>query len=141
MELVGVDDWVCFIDHDACWTTPVWYKQLKDATAAAPRACFTAVTNRIASRWQQASEGIALGDDIAKHRTVGKARLANRNLLDVTHTAGMGGVVMLVSKQAWYDAGPFKDGMFCVDHMFHLGLCAVHRPVYMIEGLYVYHFR
>jgi hypothetical protein len=49
--------------------------------------------------------------------------------------------LMLVSKRAWLDAGGFVDGLLCVDHMFHYALRASGHKIFLIEGLYVYHWR
>ena len=57
-ELMGrlrEDDWACFIDHDACFTTKDWYAQLEEITAPLTAPCvLTATTNRVGSRWQLA---------------------------------------------------------------------------------------
>lgn len=140
-NLVGPEDWVCFLDHDMMFTTTAWNRQLAAAVAAEPDGCFTAITNRMASRWQVAPEAARARHDLGQHRKVGEARLKTRTLLDVTDTQGWGGVLMLVSKRAWCDAGGFVDGLLCVDHMFHYALKAAGRRVWLIEGLYVYHWR
>ena len=45
------DDWACFIDHDACFTTPDWYAQLEEITGRLTEPCvLTATTNRVGSR-------------------------------------------------------------------------------------------
>ena len=79
--------------------------------------------------------------DVDFHRRIGTKRLAVRTLLDITDTAGWGGVLMLVSKRAWHRAGGFVDGMMCVDHNFHFNYRAAGGRLYLIEGLYVYHHR
>ena len=49
------DDWACFIDHDACFTTPDWYAQLEEITASLNEPCvLTALANRVGSHWQRA---------------------------------------------------------------------------------------
>lgn len=138
--LVGPDDWLCLLDHDMQFTTPLWRRQLREAVAVEPDGCFTAITNRMASRWQVAPEA-PRGDDMLQHRAIGQQRLKVRTLLDVTDTQGWGGVLMLVSKRAWLDAGGFVDGLLCVDHMFHYALRGAGHKVWLIESLYVYHFR
>ncbi len=60
-ELMGrlrEDDWACFIDHDACFTTRDWYVQLEEITARLTEPCvLTATTNRVGSRgnWPRGS--------------------------------------------------------------------------------------
>jgi GT2 family glycosyltransferase len=149
MSLLPEGGWALLMDHDMHFTTTQWWHQCQAAIAAEPDGTFTAVTNNIASKWQRATEGderrrTATGDrplTIGEHREIGQARLANRNLLDVTATAGIGGVVILISKANWKLIGGFADGMFCVDHQMHFALRDAGRRVYLIEGLYVYHHR
>lgn len=141
MNTVPEDGWCCLIDHDMMFTTPHWYAQLCEAAAFLPDAgAFTCVTNRIASPWQKAEEVVDC-DDIAYHRRIGEARRTRRTLLDITSTKGYGGVLTLLSKAAWREAGGYSDGMYCVDHSIFFRLVARGRRVYMLENLYVYHFR
>lgn len=164
MARLGPRDWGCLLDHDMMFTTPVWYQQLEAAIHTEPRGAFTAVTNRMAHPWQVAEEAPqhakvvtrpvggrprpghstivrAPGDDIIRHREIGQARLRRRTLLDVTETRGWGGVLMLLSREAWEEAGGFVDGLLCVDHMMHRALQGAGRRVWLIEGLYVYHWQ
>ena len=54
------EDWACFLDHDACFTTYGWYPQLEDITARLTEPCIlTAMTNRVGSRWQLRRASIA----------------------------------------------------------------------------------
>lgn len=145
MACLPSDGWACLLDHDAMFTTPCWHDQLEAAIAAHPDGSFTAKTNRIYSTWQQVS-GSRLGsraDDITEHRKIG-AGLAGAKFraVDITEMEpGWGGVLMLVSRRAWNDAGGFQNGMMCCDHQFHYALRRAGRRVYCIEGLYVYHYR
>lgn len=142
MELLADDGWACLIDHDCMFTTPHWYAQLVEAAAFRPEATFCVTTNRIASPWQRAPEAQPDSNDIGHHRHIGEVRRReHRTLLDVGCTKGFGGVVTLISKRAWRDAGGYADGMYCVDHSIFFRLRAIGRPVYLIEGLYVYHVR
>lgn len=141
MELLGSDDWAVFLDHDAWWTTPRWYSQISSAIKAVPNGTFTAVTNNIASSWQRAKANGLNSEDISQHRRIGTALLQNESILDVTNTAGIGGVVIVISKMNWKLIGGFVDGMFCVDHQMHYALRAAGQKIYLIEGLYVYHAR
>jgi GT2 family glycosyltransferase len=142
MALLPDDAWACFLDHDMMLTTPHWHAQLQEAVAFLPDAgAFTACTNRIASSWQKAPEADSKSNDIAYHRQVGEARRSRRSLLDITCSKGFGGVLTLLSKAAWREAGGYADGMYCVDHSLFFRLVARGRRVFMLDGLYVYHFR
>ena len=140
MRTLPDDGWACFLDHDAIWTTREWYGQLAEAAAFQPEAgLFTAVGSRASRSWQSA--GDPESHDMRWHRDFGHRRLATRTLLDVTNTRGIGGFVMLISKKSWSLAGGFPKGMYCVDHGIHFALARIGRPIYVIEGLYVYHWR
>lgn len=140
MELLPEDGWACFLDHDAIWTTRLWFRQIQEAIACRPEAgCFAAMSNRIAAPWQQV--GSRDIHDMKHHRRFGLERAKVRTLLDITDTKGFGGVVIVVSKASWRAAGGFPDGMMCVDHGIHFRTVAAGRRNYLIEGLYVYHWR
>jgi hypothetical protein len=141
MDLIPEGAWGCFLDHDAAWTTRDWYRQILEAIAFRPEAgLFTAVASRIGPRWQRAGERDS--HDMTRHRAIGEERArSNRTLLDATDTKGIGGVVMVISKDAWRSVGGFVDGMRCVDHMMHFAQRAAGRSIYVIESLYVYHAR
>lgn len=146
MALLPDGGWAVLMDHDMHFTTTRWWHQVQAAIAAEPDGTFTAITNNIASRWQRAAEVDQLPSGRANgvwetHARIGRARLENRDLLDVTATAGIGGVVIVISKANWRLIGGFVDGMFCVDHQMHFALRDAGRRVYLIEGLYVFHAR
>lgn len=139
MAMIGDDDHAVFLDHDACFTTPHWYRQITEAVAVDPSALFFGMANRIAAPWQRI--GNQHSNDIAEHRSFGRERLAVRTLLDITHTKGAGGVCMVVSKASWRRTGGFVDGMFCVDHRALFSHRDAGLKVYLIEGLFLYHAR
>ena len=142
MALVGEQDWVAFIDHDAMHTTRDWYRLIVEAIAFQPAAgAFVAVTNRIDASWQRAPEADRDNHDIGYHTAIGLERLTRRTLLDITETKGFGGVCFATSKAAWRDAGGFADGLLCVDHSLHFGLQRAGRRIYLLENLYCYHRR
>lgn len=139
MALLPDHGWGVILDHDAMFTTAQWYAQIAEAVRCQPRAMFFGMCNRIARPWQRIGDSTC--HDVAVHRAFGAERLKQRTLLDITHSRPAGGVVMVVSKEAWREVGGFVDGMYCIDHRMHLGHAAVGRPVYVIEGLYAYHWR
>lgn len=143
MALVPEGGWACFTDHDAMFTTREWYRQLVEAIEFRPEAgLFAAVTNRIGAKWQRAPEANRDNHDIKYHRDIGKKRLVeHRSLLDVTDTKGFGGVLMCLSKKAWQEAGGFADGLLCVDHSIHFRLRDAGYRIYLLESIYLYHWR
>lgn len=143
MALLPADGWAAILDHDAMFMTPHWYAQILEAIDFRPDAgAFAVMTNRIASPWQKVAEGVIAGDNIARHREIGEARRTrNRSLLDITCTKGFGGVVTVLSKAAWEEAGGYADGLFCIDHSLFFRTIGKGRRVYLMENVYVYHLR
>jgi len=140
MGRLGADEWALFVDHDAMPTTALWHRQFREAIEFRPDAgAFVAMTNRIASSWQRC--GDSESNDVAHHRRIGAERAKVRTLLDISGTKGWGGVAFAVSRQAWADVGGFADGLGCVDHSLHFGLQRIGRKVWLVEGIYYYHWR
>lgn len=141
MELLQDDDWACFIDHDAMFTTPDWYKQVENIIAANPEyGLLTAVTNRIGNPQQKIAK---LDDthDILYHREVGtRAKLGGTTVMDVTTTHCISGVVMIVKKSVWKTAGGFQSGFLGVDNDFHKRVAKAGHKIGVCRGLYVYHY-
>lgn len=141
MGMIPEGDWLAALDHDAMFTTRLWHAQIEEAIAAAPDAgLLTGVANRIGPPWQRA--GHPDNHDVAYHRKLGADRArTHRALLDVTDTKGIGGVLMVLSKATWKRIGGFVDGLNCVDHAAHFAVAAAGLKVYVLEHLYLYHWR
>lgn len=132
--------WVCFVDHDAIWTTRTWYSQLVTAIEANPDAgMITAVTNRIGNK-RQIAPNAPKGHDMAEHRKFGEhlAAVHKSTVVDVTEGAPISGVVMAVRVAP--DRPRFRDGFFGVDNCMHWDLRDAGYKVYQMPGLYVYHW-
>ena len=143
MERVPDGGWGVLMDHDIHMTTPHWFAQIEEAIACLPDAgAFCVVTNRCASPWQRAEEGVGAGDSLEAHYRVGEVRRARRTLIDITPTKGYAGLLQVVSKEAWRETKGFAEpSLLCCDHSIFFGLKANGRRIYMLENLYVYHRR
>lgn len=140
MERAPPGSWVSFKDHDAMFTTGQWGYQVKEAIACMPTAgAFVGMTNRIAAPWQRC--GDEKSNDLAYHRAFGAQRKKVRTLLDITDTKGWGGVFFVLSRDAWERVGGFAHGLGCVDHSIHFRLRDAGYRIWLIEGLYLYHWR
>ena len=145
-ELVGRlsdDDWACFVDHDACFTTSQWYRQLETITSELPEPCvLTARTNRVGSRWQLVEGVDPNNHSIEYHRCVGHKLMERYGtaLRDVTNLSLMSGVVILLSTRTWRVVGGFANGFFGVDNAIHHAARERGYKVYLMEGVYVYHW-
>jgi len=104
MKRLGDDDWACFIDHDACFTTREWYRQLEAIVERIEGpALLTARTNRVGTPWQ-CVEGVDPNEhSMEYHRAVGEKvmREQGTTITDVTGRSPISGVVMLLSKKTW----------------------------------------
>lgn len=142
MERLSPEDWCCFLDHDAVFTTRGWYPQVLRAIAENPRGgLFTAVTNRI-GRKTQIPAGAPTGHDMREHFAFG-AKLAEQHgasVRDVTRESPISGVVMILSRETWTAMGGFDDGFFGVDNAAHRDVARIGKRVFLMPGLYVYHW-
>jgi GT2 family glycosyltransferase/tetratricopeptide (TPR) repeat protein len=145
-ELMGRlrdEDWACFLDHDACFTTPDWYAQLEEITAGLTEPCvLTALTNRVGSPWQLAPGVDRDNHSMDYHRRIGRAiqAAAPGVLRDVTHESLMSGVVILLSRRTWLHLGGFVDGFLGVDNAIHQAARDRGGRIYLMAGVYVYHW-
>lgn len=149
------DDWACFIDHDAMFTTPDWYPQMESIIKENPEySCFTVATNRVYAAWQ-IPEGVnSINHDICYHRDIGKSlQDTNGNKVsDVTNcanlpaspiTSPLSGVVILYKKSAWKEVS-FRlmqpKRLTGIDNLLHLDLRDKGHKVGLMAGIYVYHW-
>lgn len=143
MSLLPEDGWGCLLDHDVMFTTREWHRQLTDAVMRYPEGCFTAMTNRVKCPFQIVP-GVSLKThDMWYHREIGfnVLRDAKDKIIDVTDEPRTpAGLIMLLSKQAWRDAGGFPDGLHLMDKRMWTALKLVGRRIYLITGLYLYHW-
>lgn len=143
--LPNENDYACFIDGDANFTTTFFGKQLEDIVKKYPECgIFTAYANRIGCSWQR--KGIWKSDDMIVHREIGRmlsesdydaiedhSRIGNENQ--------MGGVLMLIRKSTWEKVGKFNDnGILGIDNDFHRKAEASGEKVYLMKGVYLYHY-
>jgi glycosyltransferase involved in cell wall biosynthesis len=143
MNLLPNDnDWACFIDHDAMWTTQDWFKRLGEIIAANPAyGLLTACTNRVGNNEQKIAT-VDISSDMLFHRKIGSRLQIQEGLKikDVTDTHRISGVVMLVKKSVWKAAGGFKGGFLGVDNDFHSRVVKAGSKVGVMRGIYVYHW-
>ena len=144
MKLVDEDDWVCFLDHDATFTTRNWYHQLEDIIKEhTDVGLFTAVTNRIGQPAQVIDIDDKDNHDIAYHRKIGK-KLQKKYSSSVSPFNNpevlLSGVVILISKKTWRLTGGFADGFLRVDRNMHERCLDKNIKVGLMDGVYVYHW-
>jgi len=143
MNLVNDDDYICFLDADACFTTHFFGKQIESIVKKYPDSgFFTCYTNRVGCTWQL--YGDPSSNDISYHREIG-LNLYNEHYDSVTQIQdpvnALSGVLILVSKKIWKDLGGFNEkGMLGVDNEFYFRALSQNKVIYRMNGVYVYHW-
>lgn len=150
MEGLREDQWACFLDHDAMFTTTRWYEQIDAAIAENPEAgIFVPKTNRIGCGWMKAGGVSPKNHDIAYHREIGWKlhEEFGSQVHDVTiweeqpSRRPLSGVAMILSKRTWEKVGGFKKGFLTVDNdMHHKVRYKAELKAYLLLGVYVYHW-
>lgn len=145
MAMISDEDWACFLDHDAMFTTLNWYKQLEEIVNDLPSSCqgaglLTACTNRIGNP-EQVVQGIEpQNHDIYYHRKLGKQRQVDYgNSLRECETL-ISGVVILISKEVWKQTKGFSDGFLGVDKDIDNKIRELGYKAYIMDGVYCYHW-
>lgn len=155
MELLpDDDDWAVLMDNDVMFTTDRWWYQLKHAIEKDPKAgMFTAMTNRLGSpeqvyecRKHREKHHLVFycskenHHDMVKHKEIGHC-LMEQYGSDVVKMKGFSrGMLMCISKATWKKVGGFPNGIGGVDMVFLRKLKSNNLPVYILKGLYVYHW-
>jgi len=145
MELVPSDnDYVCYFDGDTIFTTTNYGHMINEIVAKYPDVgCFTALTNRVGNQWQIPADVIKTNNDIEYHRNIGLS-LAKRNsttCIDVTDKGLFSGMCFVLKKELWKLIGKFKgNGMLGVDNQLHLDIRNAKQKLYLMAGVYVYHW-
>lgn len=138
------DDWVFFLDHDATFVQPDWYKNLNKIIEQNPEYdLFTCVMNRCGSRYQLVDGVDKNNHDIRYHREVGKKLSEvpdDKAVVDITNSQPLSGVVIIAKKKMWKVIGGAKDGFLGVDNDIHVKCRQNGMKVGLIRNLYVYHW-
>ena len=154
------DDWGCFLDHDAMFTTNNWYNQLNDIIEKNPNlGAFGCKTNRVANGYQLLGNIDPHNHDISYHRKIGnyvqtkyydnimeiKGKLNKHGKLRkrcaYTSPWGFSGVFILLKKKVWKQINGFlENGFLGVDDDFRFRLHRYKIPFYIMNGIYVYHW-
>lgn len=146
MQHINDDDWACFLDHDACFLTSDWYKQLTKIIKKNPDVgLFFPFTNRIGQPIQIPKNVDSNSHDIAYHRKIA-SKISDTGKYTTQIIPGdqnrwlLSGVVILISKQTWKKVGGFKSGFFGVDNNIHVACNNKKIKVGLMNGVYVYHW-
>lgn len=144
LESLPEDGWAVFLDHDAMFTTSIWYRQVVRAIKEQPEGTFSCISNRIgmSSRWQSVNRNEMDADehDVRAHRIHGAMQAKDKTLTDVTEDELMAGMFFVISKKTFNQIGAFPDGLRGLDNTLHVRLRRKGLKLFCINGLYLYHW-
>ena len=140
------DDFACFVDGDTIFTTPNFGDQIKDVVGRYPECgLFTCYTNRVGCDLQVYHGVDRNNNDMEYHRQIG--RLLQDTYWDLCDDLSnppkgtlISGMMILIRKSLWKKLGGFKSGMLSVDNDIHLKCIQAKEPVYLMKGVYIYHW-
>lgn len=142
------DDFACLLDHDIMFTTYDWYNQMTEITKNHSKCgCFVATTNRVGGERQIAD--VKVDDDIRYNRNAGE-RIKQEHGTEVEDFSinkphDLCGFLMLLKKETWKKIGGFEawdkgNGLLGIDSKLHRKLIAANESVYIMKGVYLYHW-
>jgi hypothetical protein len=145
MNMLQDEDWACFLDHDAMFTTIDWYPQIEDIveglSLSHPDAgLLTTCTNRIGNSEQIVKDIEPQNHDIYYHRKIGKQRqIEYANSLRKCEYF-ISGIVILISKKMWKKTTGFTHGFLGVDNNIDQQIRELGYNSYIMDGVYCYHW-
>jgi GT2 family glycosyltransferase len=144
-KIPSENDWVCFLDNDAVFTTPLWYNQMQDIIDKYPDyGAFTCMMNRVGQKYHVPLGVDRDNHDMRYHRGIGK-KLAETYYDQITPLNDVGGqylsgVLILIQKKAWEEIGGCPDGFLGVDNEIHRRCVIKGVKVGRMDGVYLYHW-
>lgn len=145
MELIpNDDDYACFVDGDTIFTTYNYGNIINNTILRYPDiGAFTCLTNRVKCDWQIAHGIDVTNNDIEYHREYGKKlyQIFNTYCEDVTDNTLFSGFFILLKKSVWKKINGFvENGMLGVDNYLHKKIQENNEKLYIMRGLYLYHW-
>lgn len=144
-ELVGDDDWVCFMDIDAVFLTPQQPLQLQKYANDNPNAgILTCYTNRVSNlAFEQLYGGkINESDRFRQHIDIARKIEGNYGVSPIIR-GEISGYLMLISKKAWNECKcpeyREKGGSIGVDTMWSRAMRRSGRPLLRMNSIYIWH--
>ena len=142
----ATSEWVLMVDHDIYLATnPHWYAMSLNAVEQLQNkkvGWITAKTNRIGNKSQLYSVQND-SDDLNQHIDIASKLYEERGDTISVAKGNLSGFFILTNKTAWQSVGGFKDqgkGLSAVDNIYSKELRANGFGMYVMDGLYLYHF-
>lgn len=140
-----LDGWVGFADHDIFFANPNWYELFQNAIdKLGQKAGFiTCVTNRIGCQLQKQPKVDRNNHDIHYHKKIAKQVYdeSRDEIVDITDSQfPLSALVFVTHKNAWQKAGGFSEKHIGCDSDYCGKLKRNGYRLFIIKGLYVYHW-
>lgn len=146
MELLpNDDDYACFTDGDAMFTSHDFGHQIQRYTEVYPDCpLFTAMTNRVGTDYQCVKDAWD-ENNISYHWKFGTALRKSPTktaIEDITLSTPISGVLILIRKKEWKEVGGFQSGkgMLGIDNSIHYKMRDAGYPIYLMKGVYILHY-
>ncbi len=142
MNLIEDDAYALFLDHDAMFCNPDWFRLVHQMMTgySGVECLIVGRTNRIGNPYQRAG-ALAEEHHVSAHTELAACLAETQGdwVANVSSLDSTSGVVLMLSKATWKQV-PFTRGFLKVDNRMHIAFRESGRPVFMPLSLYVYHF-
>jgi len=137
------NDFACFTDGDAMFTTHYYGTQIEDIIKKYPDCgLFTAMTNRVGTDYQ-CVPGMWENININDHWYTG-SELFHKNYdkcIDIAQNPPLSGVLILLRKKEWKRAGGFLENkMLGIDNSIHYRVRDFGGQIKLMKGVYILHY-
>ena len=137
------EDYACFVDGDAMFTTHFFGHQISRITEKYNDCgLFTAMTNRVGTHYQLVP-GMWENNNMAEHWQKGK-ELYERNYIvciNINKKPPLSGVLILLRKKEWLQVGGFlEDKMLGIDNSIHYRIRDMGGVIKLMTGVYIMHY-
>lgn len=137
------EDYGCFIDGDAVYTSQDFGDRLERIIKANPQyAVLTCMTNRVGQSYQVVKT-MWKNENMSQNRKMGNLLWSKHGTQvdDITNSLEFSGVLILIKKQDWIDIGGFKTkGVLGVDTELHNRVRNHKKLIGLMRGFYVQHW-
>ena len=141
--LPSTNDFACFVDGDAMFTTHYFGRQIEHIIKTNPDCgLFTAMTNRVGTNYQ-CVPGMWENNDMADHWQKGRElqNTYSNQTVDITNHPPLSGVLILLRKNEWQQAGGFLENkMLGIDNSIHYRVRDNGGQVKLMTGVYILHY-
>lgn len=129
--------YVCFLDSDAMFLSYDFAHHIKRVISETKKLAYTCMCNRVGNKNQVYN---IQGDDIQVHRKYAE-KIRSNTIEPFPKGSHLSGFMLIIHKSLWEKAGGFKtEGILGVDVDFHRRIRQLGEEIYIMKGVYMYHW-